>query len=77
MLRGRGSRCTGFGYALVTSRAVSDRFELGLEHLQRAGPLLRVTFELRGDVGFLRSNDARSLGSALPFVAEFWRSSIK
>jgi AraC-like DNA-binding protein len=65
-----------FGYALVTSRTVGEAFRFGLEHLELAGPLLRITFELRGDVGVLRSHDAHSLGSALPFVAEFWRSSM-
>lgn len=65
-----------FGYAMVTSRTVGEAFEFGLEHLALAGPVLRITFELRGDVGVLRSHDAHSLGSALPFVAEFWRSSM-
>jgi len=65
-----------YGYALVTSRTVGEAFKFGLEHLELAGPVLRITFEMRGDVGVLRSHDAHSLGSALPFVAEFWRSSI-
>jgi AraC-like DNA-binding protein len=65
-----------FGYAMVTSRTFGDAFEFGREHLELAGPVLRITFELRGDVGVLRSHDAQALGSALPFVAEFWRSSM-
>jgi|GEM_PF-348094 len=65
-----------FGYALVTSRTVGEAFEFGLDQLELAGPVLRITFEIRGDEGVLRSHDAHSLGSALPFVAEFWRSSM-
>jgi AraC-like DNA-binding protein len=65
-----------FGFALATSRTFAEAFAFGREHLQLAGPVLRITYELRDDVGVLRSHDAHSLGSALPFVAEFWRSSM-
>jgi len=65
-----------FGYALATSRTVGEAFDFGFEHLELAGPVLRITFELRGGVGVLRSHDAQALGAGLPFVAEFWRSSM-
>ncbi len=65
-----------FGYALVTSRTVGQAFAFGLEHLELAGAVLRITFERRRGLGVLRSHDPQSLGSALPFIAEFWRSSI-
>jgi AraC-like DNA-binding protein len=65
-----------FGFALATSRTFAEAFAFGREHLELAGPVLRISFELRGGVGILRSHDPHALGSALPFVAEFWRSSM-
>lgn len=65
-----------YGYALATSPTFGDALRFGHEHLVLAGPVLRITFELRGNVGVLRSHNPQSLGSVLPFVAEFWRSSM-
>lgn len=65
-----------YGYALATSRTFGDAFRFGRKHLALAGPVLRIVFELRGDTGILRSHSPESLGALLPFVAEFWRSSI-
>ncbi len=65
-----------YGYALATSRTFGDAFRFGLKHLALAGPVLRIGFERRGDTGILRSHGPQSLGALLPFVAEFWRSSM-
>jgi AraC-like DNA-binding protein len=35
-----------------------------------------ITFERQGDTGILSSHNPQSLGTLLPFVAEFWRSSM-
>jgi AraC-like DNA-binding protein len=65
-----------YGYALATSTTFAEALRFGREHLELAGPVLRITFELRSDRGIFRSHNPHSLGSALPFVAEFWRSSM-
>jgi AraC-like DNA-binding protein len=61
---------------MATSPTFGDAFRFGREHLELAGPVLRITFELRGNTGVLRSHNPQSLGNLLPFVAEFWRSSM-
>lgn len=65
-----------WGYAMATSPTFGDAFRFGRDHLPLAGPVLRITFERRGDTGVLVSNNPQSLGTLLPFVAEFWRSSM-
>lgn len=65
-----------YGYAMATSPTFGGAFRFGREHVELAGPVLRITFELRGDTGVLRSHNPQSLGNLLPFVAEFWRSSM-
>jgi AraC-like DNA-binding protein len=65
-----------WGYAMATSPTFGDAFRFGRDHLPLAGPVLRITFERRGDTGVLISNNPESLGTLLPFVAEFWRSSM-
>lgn len=65
-----------WGYAMTTSPTFGDAFRFGRDHLPLAGPVLRIAFERRGDTGVLVSNNPQSLGKLLPFVAEFWRSSM-
>jgi AraC-like DNA-binding protein len=65
-----------YGYAMATSPTFGDAFRFGRDHLPLAGPVLRITFERRGNTGVLISNNPQSLGTLLPFVAEFWRSSM-
>ncbi len=65
-----------YGFALATSNTFADAFRFGREHIDLAGSVVRVTFEQRGETGILRSHNPRALGNILPFVAEFWRSSM-
>jgi AraC-like DNA-binding protein len=65
-----------YGYALATSTTFAEALRFGREHLELAGPVLRISFELQADRGIFRSHNPQALGSALPFVAEFWRSSM-
>jgi AraC-like DNA-binding protein len=65
-----------YGYAMATSATLGEAFKFGFEHLMLAGTLLRITFEIQGNTGVLRSHSPQSLGAVLPFVAEFWRSSM-
>ncbi len=65
-----------YGYALASSTTFADALRFGMTHLELAGPVLRITFERRGNTGVFISHNPHSLGPLLPFVAEFWRSSM-
>ncbi len=65
-----------FGYAMASSRTLADALRFGLAHIELAGPLLRISMERRGKLMVFRSQNPQTLGPLLPFVAEFWRSSM-
>jgi AraC-like DNA-binding protein len=65
-----------FGYAMASSRTLADALRFGLAHIELAGPLLRISMEQRGKLMVFRSQNPQTLGPLLPFVAEFWRSSM-
>ena len=65
-----------YGFALATSPTFYDAFMFGRQHLELAGAVLRITFHTDNRVGILRSENPTTLGSLLPFAAEFWRSSM-
>lgn len=65
-----------YGYALATSSTMGQAINFGREHMELAGAVLRITYHRDGDVAIFRSHNPRSLGKLLPFVAEFWRSSM-
>lgn len=65
-----------FGYAMASSRTLGEALRFGLAHVELAGPLLRFSMEQRGKLVVLRSQNQQLFGPLLPFVAEFWRSSM-
>ncbi len=65
-----------YGYALTSSPTLGAALDLTFKHLRMAGPVFQMSSRIEGDVGILRSHDPWSAGELLPFVAEFWRSSI-
>ena len=65
-----------YGFALATSPTFGDAFAFGVQHLEFAGAVLRITFRQEGNRGVLQSQNPHSLRDLLPFVAEFWRSSM-
>jgi AraC-like DNA-binding protein len=65
-----------FGYALASSPTVGDAIRFGLRHLELAGPVMRISYALEGGVAVFRTHHPQALGPLMPFVAEFWRSSI-
>jgi AraC-like DNA-binding protein len=65
-----------FGYGVANSRTLGDGLKFAFRHLEIAGSFLRITFERQGEVGIFRSHCPEALGALLPFVAEFWRSSV-
>jgi AraC-like DNA-binding protein len=65
-----------YGFALATSPTFGEAFSFGRQHLQLAGAVLRISFREEAGIGILRSHNPRALGNLLPFVAEFWRSSM-
>jgi AraC-like DNA-binding protein len=65
-----------YGYALATSATLGQALDFGREHMELAGAVLRISYHREGDIVLFRSHNPRSLGKLLPFVAEFWRSSM-
>jgi AraC-like DNA-binding protein len=65
-----------FGYALASSSTVGDAIRFGMRHIDLAGPVLRISYAVEGDVAVFRTHNPQALGPLMPFVAEFWRSSM-
>lgn len=66
-----------YGYAMVSSATFGDALLLSLEHITMAGPAVKqISFSIEDGRAVLRSHRIRELGDLLPFVAEFWRSSM-
>jgi AraC-like DNA-binding protein len=66
-----------FGYALASCRTMGDALDVNTQFLRQAGPVLEITCRFEGNIRIYRSHDPGSVGELLPFVAEFWRSSIQ
>ena len=80
LLAGRRQRVSDygiFGYALASCRTMGEALDLNTRFLRQAGPVLRISSRFEGDIRIYRSHDPESVGDLLPFVAEFWRSSIQ
>ena len=65
-----------YGFALASSATFQDGLEFGIAHMQPAMPFLQPTLRVQGDVAILACVPAERFGPVLPFVAEFWRSSL-
>jgi AraC-like DNA-binding protein len=79
LLAGARQRISDFGiygYALLSSETFSDALKMSLDYLPLAGAVFQVSPLTDGDEVVLRSSGYQKLGQLLPFVAEFWRSSI-
>jgi len=80
LLAGRRQRVSDygiFGYALASCRTMGDALDLTTRYLRQAGPVLRISSRFEGDIRIYRSHDPESVGHLVPFVAEFWRSSVQ
>ncbi|MGF6507753.1 AraC family transcriptional regulator [Paraburkholderia sp. 32] len=79
LLAGARQRISDFGiygYAMVSSTTFGDALKFSLDHVSMAGAVFGVSYSEKDNTGILRSHGYTSLGDLLPFVAEFWRSSI-
>jgi AraC-like DNA-binding protein len=80
LLAGARQRLSDFGiygYALVTSATFGEGLLLSLEHATMAGSAIKqISFRIERGTAILQSHGVASLGDLLPFVAEFWRSSM-
>lgn len=65
-----------YGFAMASSATFRDGLEFGIAHMQPAMPFLQPTLRVQGDVAVLACAPAERFGAVLPFVAEFWRSSL-
>ena len=64
-----------YGYAMATSETLADAWRVGRDFFSLSGSLFRISLDIEQGVGVYRSYNPESLGSVLPFVAEYWRSS--
>ena len=64
-----------YGYAMATSETLADAWRVGRDFFSLSGSLFRISLDIEHGVGVYRSYNPESLGSVLPFVAEYWRSS--
>jgi AraC-like DNA-binding protein len=66
-----------YGFAMLSSSTFGKALEVSLENIRMAGPVvMQISFEVADNTAILRSHGVESLGDLLPFVAEFWRSSM-
>lgn len=66
------------GYAMFSSRTFGDALVSLFDHLALAGPVAQqISLCVEGErTVVLRSHGLDSLGELVPFIAEFWRSSM-
>ncbi|MEM9667436.1 MAG: AraC family transcriptional regulator ligand-binding domain-containing protein [Pseudomonadota bacterium] len=64
-----------YGYALASSATIRDAFKLSANIFALSGSVLRISFRIDGERGIFQSHEPEALGTALPFVAEYWRAS--
>ena len=80
LLAGARQRISDFGiygYAMVSSLNFGEALMFSLEHITLAGPAVKqISFRIEGQTAILRSHGFDTLGDLVPFVAEFWRSSM-
>jgi AraC-like DNA-binding protein len=66
-----------YGYAMLTSETFGAGLLISLENVSLAGPAIKqISFGTDRGTAILQSHGLESLGDLLPFVAEFWRSSM-
>jgi len=65
-----------FGFALVTSDTFGDAFRFGQDHMDLAGAVFQVDFEINEGIASLKTRHPLKLGEHLRFIAEYWRSSM-
>jgi AraC-like DNA-binding protein len=66
-----------FGYAMVSSSTFGEALTFSLDHITMAGPAVaQISLSIEDRSAVLRSHGIQSLGDLLPFIAEFWRSSM-
>ena len=66
-----------YGYAMVSSSTFGEGLKFSIEHITMAGStVLQISFHVENETAILKSHGTQSLGHLLPFVAEFWRSSM-
>jgi AraC-like DNA-binding protein len=66
-----------YGFAMLSSPTFGKALQFAIENIHMAGPVvMQISLEVGNNTAVLRSHGVQSLGDLLPFVAEFWRSSM-
>ncbi len=65
-----------YGFAMMSSPTFGDAVKFAFTHRELAGSVLRISYERQGDTAVFKTHHSQTLGPLLPFVAEFWRSTV-
>jgi AraC-like DNA-binding protein len=66
-----------YGYAMVSSPTFGEALKFSIKHITMAGSTVpQISLDVENHTAILRSHRIQSLGNLLPFIAEFWRSSM-
>lgn len=79
LLAGRRQRLSDFGiygYAFASCATLGDAVLFSLRNMALACPLLQVRYRTEAGGAVLSSHGMAEVGDVLPFVAEYWRSSM-
>ncbi|MPW23073.1 helix-turn-helix domain-containing protein [Paraburkholderia sp. CNPSo 3157] len=79
LLAGARQRISDFGiygYAMLSSPTFGDALKFSVERVVMAGAVTEISYLEKSGTSILRGHGIESLGELLPFVSEFWRSSM-
>lgn len=79
LLAGRRQRISDFGmygYAMISSATFGEAVDFSFTHRELSGAVLRISKERRSDVVVFKTHHPQAMGPLLPFVTEFWRSTV-
>lgn len=65
-----------YGYAMISSSTFGEALRFAFKHRELAGVVLRISCEYHKDMVIFKTHHPQTLGPLLPFVTEFWRSTI-
>lgn len=64
-----------YGYALASSTTFREAARIYDNFIDLSGAVLEISSQEQGQEIILKSHNPHALGDALPFIAEYWRSS--
>lgn len=80
LLAGRHQRLSDFGvygYAFASCETLGDAMLFSIRNMSAACPVMQVRYRTEGHGIVLSSHGSDDLSDILPFIAEYWRSSMQ